>query len=182
MSSIVDIHNAWRDALLPASYKGAEFHVEAMSEDLGRRLVVHEFPKRERPYTEDMGKRAFGYTLRGYVIQYVRDTNYSLYQRDYRIARDLLRNVLDQGGPGRLQLPSLPSVIVACDRYRMVEEQRLGGYCTFDMQFVEQGVLDVPPPSARETLLARSRAMRAQVLANLAPPGDQPLLERFPPR
>jgi len=36
---ILDIHNPWRDGLLPASYKGADFHVEAMSEDNGRRIV-----------------------------------------------------------------------------------------------------------------------------------------------
>ncbi len=168
MSSIRDIRSPWRDALLPASYKGAEFHVEAMSEDSGRRLVVHEFPKKERPYTEDMGKRTISYTVRGYVITYVRDTNYPLYQLDYRIARDRLRDVLDAGGPGRLQLPSIASTIVACDRYRMSEEQRLGGYATFDMLFVEQGSIEIPPPSSRQTLMERADAMREQVLMNLS--------------
>lgn len=172
----------WRDALLPASFRGAEFHVEAASEDGGRRLVVHEFPKKERPYTEDMGRKTSSYTIRGYLISYVRDTDYPLYQRDYRTARDRLCAVLDEGGPGRLQLPSRPSVIVACDRYRLTEEQRLGGYCTFDMLFVDQGVNDPPPLSARETLLDRSKIMREIVLANLKPPGDQPLLERYRPR
>ena len=167
--------------MLPASFRGAEFHVEAASEDGGRRLVPHEFPKKERGYVEDMGRRTGSYTIRAYIITYVRDTDYPLYQTDYRIARDRLCAVLDQGGPGRLQLPSRPSVIAACDRYRMTEETRLGGYVTFDMAFVDQGVNDPPPPSARETLLDRSRAMRAQVLANLAPPGDQPLLERYRP-
>lgn len=182
MSSILDIRSPWRDKLLPASFKGCEFHVEAMSEDSGRRLVVHEFPKKEKPYVEDMGKRTISYTVRGYVIQYMRDTAYPLYQRDYTIARDLLRDVLDQGGSGRLQLPSLPSVIVACDRYRMTEETRQGGYCTFDMLFVEQGVNDVPPPSSRQTLIERATQMRGQVLANLAPPGDQRLLDQVAPR
>jgi prophage DNA circulation protein len=168
MGSILDIHNPWRDALLPASFKLAEFHVEAMSEDSGRRLVVHEFPKKELPYVEDMGKRTMSYTVRGYVIAYVRDTDYSLYQRDYRIARDRLRDVLDEGGAGRLQLPSIASVIVACDRYRMTEEQRLGGYATFDMLFTEQGALETPPPSSRQTLMDRSRNLREQVLMNLS--------------
>jgi prophage DNA circulation protein len=182
MSSILDRRVVWRDALLPASYKGAEFHVQAMTEDSGRRLVVHEFPKKERPHVEDMGRRAMGYTVHGYCITYVRDTPYPIYNTDYRIARDLLRDVLDEGGPGRLQLPSLPSVIVACDRYRMIEETKLGGYCTFDMTFVEQGVLDTAPPSSRETLITRAIELRYQVLANLDPPPRYPLLERYPPR
>jgi hypothetical protein len=113
----------------------------------------------------------------------VRDTPFPIFQRDYTIARDALRAVLDQGGPGRLQLPSLPSVIVACDRYRMTEETRLGGYVAFDMAFVEQGVLDTPPPSSRATLVDRARAMRAQVLANLSPQNEQPLIDsRVPQR
>lgn len=166
---ITDIRTPWRDSLLPASYKGAEFHVEAYSEDNGRRLVVHQFPKKERPYAEDMGRRPYGYTIRGYVISYMRDTPLELYRRDYRIARDRLREALDEGGPGRLQLPTLASVIVACDRYRMVEETRLGGYCTFDMVFVEAGqAIYTPPPSARETLIGRAEALTQQVMVNLA--------------
>jgi prophage DNA circulation protein len=168
MSSILDIRNPWRDALLPATFKGCEFHVEAAMEDGGRRNVVHEFPKKERPYVEDMGRKATTWNVRGYCISYVRDTAYPIFQRDYRISRDLLRNVLDVGGPGRLQLPSLPSVIVAVDRYRLTEETKLGGYCTFDMLFTEQGVNEAPPPSSRMTLIERSRALRQQVLANLA--------------
>jgi prophage DNA circulation protein len=180
MGSILDIESPWRAKLLPATFKGAEFHTEVMTEDSGRRLVVHEFPKKDRPYTEDMGRRAMTYQVRGYCISYVRDTAYPIYQRDYTISRDLLRDVLDAGGPGRLQLPSIASVIVACDRYRLTEETKLGGYCTFDMQFTEQGVLDTPPTSSRVWLMDRAYDMRRQVLANLAPPGDQPLLDSAP--
>lgn len=171
MGSILDIRNPWRDKLLPASFRNAEFHVEAMSEDNGRRLVMHEFPKKNTPYAEDMGRRAYGYTVRGYIVAYMRDTPSPLYQRDYTLARDALRAALDQGGGGRLQLPSLPPVIVAVDRYRMTEEQRLGGYCTFDIQFAEQGEAPgVPPLSSREALLAQSARLVDQVLMNLAGP------------
>jgi prophage DNA circulation protein len=183
VAGILDIRNPWRDALLPASYKNAEFHVEAMSEDNGRRLVVHEFPKKDRPYAEDMGRRAYGYTVRGYIVAFGRDTQDPRYQRDYTIARDALRRALDQGGGGRLQLPSLPSVIVAVDRYRMTEEMQRGGYCSFDMIFVEQGEAPgVPPPSSREDLITQTSRMRAQILANLAPQSSQPLLDQTFPR
>jgi prophage DNA circulation protein len=168
---ILDIRNPWRDALLPAAYKNAEFHVEAMSEDNGRRLVVHEFPKKNRPYAEDMGRRAYGYTVRGYCISFMSDTRWPLYRRDYRTARDALRAALDEGGGGRLQLPSLPSTIVACDRYRLTEETRFGGYCTFDMVFVEQGEAPgAPPPSTRENVLAQAETLRQRIIANLGPP------------
>jgi prophage DNA circulation protein len=170
MASIFEGRNPapWRDKLLPASFRNAEFHVEAMAPDGGRRLVVHEFPKKDRPYAEDMGRRAYGFTVRGYVIAYPSNTGFTLYQRDYTIARDALRDALDQGGGGRLQLPSVPSVIVACDRWRMTEEAQRGGYVSFDMVFVEQGEAPgVPPPSSRDELITMTSRMRAQVLANL---------------
>jgi prophage DNA circulation protein len=171
MGTILDIRNPWRDKLLPASYKNCEFHVEAMSPDGGRRLVPHEFPKREAGYVEDMGRRTGGFTVRGYIIAYGRDTRDPRYQRDYTIARDRLRDALDQGGAGRLQLPSVPAVIVACDRWRMTEEAQRGGYCSFDIVFMEQGhAPGIPPPSSRDELITMTSRMRAQILANLAPP------------
>lgn len=143
MAPITSIHNPWRDALLPASFRGALFHVEASSKENARRIVVHEFPKREEPYSEDMGRRAVEFTVRGYCIQYVRDEESPLYRRDYRISRDLLMAELQKEGQGVLQLPLLPPMTVVCPRYRLTEEERLGGYCTFDMSFVEFGI---PPP------------------------------------
>ena len=49
MGSIRDVHNVWRDNLVPASFRGAVFHVEASSRAGGRRTVVHEYPKRKTP-------------------------------------------------------------------------------------------------------------------------------------
>jgi prophage DNA circulation protein len=173
--NILDLDNAWRHSLLPASYKGAEFHVEAMTAEGGRRLVMHEFPKKERPYAEDMGRRASGFTVRGYLINFMSDTELPLYQKNFLPARDRLRAALDEGGAGRLQLPSLPAVMVACDRYRLLEETRLGGYCTFDMTFVEQGEAPAAlPPSTRDLLIDQSQAMVSQVLTNLG--GSTPFI------
>jgi prophage DNA circulation protein len=166
---ILDLDSPWRNALLPASYKNCEFHVEAMTFDGGRRNVPHEFPKKDRPYVEDMGRRAFNATVRGYCISFPVNTVYPLYRKDYRVARDLLHDALQAGGPGRLQLPSLPAMIVAVDRYRLSEESRLGGYCTFDMTFVEQG--EPPPPPAvasRQVLISQSGIMIQRVVANLS--------------
>lgn len=167
--SIWNIRNPWRVALQPASFKNIEFHVEAASITSGRRLQVHEFPKKELPYAEDLGRRARTYGVRGYVVSYVRDTGLTLYQRDYRIPAGLLRAALDEGGAGRLQIPTMAPVIVACDRYQYTEEKNLGGYATFDMSFVEQGEAPAAaPPSSRDGVITQSEALVAQVLANLA--------------
>jgi prophage DNA circulation protein len=159
---------AWRDEMLPAHFDGNLFHVEAGSREGGRRIVTHQFPKKETPYSEDMGRNATEFTVRGYCITYPFDTDVPLYSRDYRVARDALQARLDMGGAGQLQLPTLAPMLVVCTRYRLSEEQKTGGYCEFDMQFVEWGA---PPfqemPDSGESLRQVSRALKNRVLIPL---------------
>jgi hypothetical protein len=174
----------WRARLLPAHFDGFQFHVETGSWENGRRIVTHEFPKRDLPYSEDMGKRAVELSVRGYIVQYPRDdpSGEPLYQRDYTIARDRLQERLDLGREGTLQLPTMFPIRVVCSRYRLSEEKRLGGYCVFDMSFVELGT----PPfkqvvSARNEMLAQSYALAnrvADVLGREPVPGGAPAITR----
>jgi prophage DNA circulation protein len=174
MSTIMDIHNPWRDALLQASFRNAFFHVEAASKENGRRIVTHEFPKKELPYAEDMGRRAKSFTIRAYCIAYPMDLpNYPLYQRDYRVPRNLLLNALEISGPGTLQLPSLPAENVVVNRYRLTEEERFGGYCVFDIDFIEFGVPPqylTPSKNTADVLNNAADVIRAQVAAGKAGP------------
>src|SRR5262245_13364932 len=149
MAQITDIRNPWRDALMPASFRGIQFHVEAGSRENGRRIVLHEFPKKELPYAEDMGRKAFEFTVRAYCIAYPFDTERELYRRDYRVPRDALMRELEREGHGSLQLPGLPPMYVVVQRYRVTEEEKAGGYCTFDISFVEFGRQDTPRPEPR---------------------------------
>lgn len=143
MGDIKDIHNPWRDRLKTARFRNALFHVEVGSRENGRRVVVHEFPKKELPYAEDMGRRAKMFSVRAYCITYPRNIGGfggTLYNIDYRVTRDLLLTALEAIGPGMLQLPTLPAENVVCSRYRLTEEEKLGGYCLFDIEFAEFGL------------------------------------------
>lgn len=160
----------WRQALMPAYFRNAHFHVEVNSRENGRRIVVHEFPKKNLPYSEDMGRRAKTFTVRAYCITYpmtLSGTGLELYNTDYRVARDLLLGALEVGGPGTLQLPTLPAENVVVNRYRLTEEEKFGGYCTFDIDFVEFGVSPQILVPAMNTLLAMQTAA-ATVLAQAA--------------
>ena len=44
--------------LRPASFRGVAFEVESHSESGGRRIELHEYPLRDTPYAEDLGKKA----------------------------------------------------------------------------------------------------------------------------
>jgi prophage DNA circulation protein len=136
---------------MPASYKNARFHCEVNSRESGRRIITHEFPKKELPYSEDMGRKARQFTLRGYCIVFPYDSPIELYQRDYRVPRDRLIKALEDENSGLLQLPTQIWERVVCTQYRLTEEQRFGGYCVFDMTFAESGLDPLMEPPVTDT-------------------------------
>ena len=54
---------AWRDDYRPGSFRGVPFHLKSSSSTGGRRTVLNEFPLRDTPMTEDMGRRARQFQL-----------------------------------------------------------------------------------------------------------------------
>jgi prophage DNA circulation protein len=169
MATIRDLPSGWRDQLMPADFDGNPFHVESGAIQNGRRIVLHEFPKKDLPYAEDMGRSAFTFTIIGYCIQYPMDLQAPLYLRDYRVARDLLAARLSQGGPGLLQLPTateaMPPMYVVCTRHELREERERGGMCMFTMNFTEVGLPPFgPTPDAQAQMMQSMNALRSEVL------------------
>jgi len=120
----------WRARLRRASFAGAVFHVEQQSRASGMRAVVHEYPKRNDPYTEIMGRQAVRYQVTGYCIG-----------PDYQLEKDQLVAVLERPEAGLLVDPYMPTkpLMVVCERFSVTETRERGGYCTFEMSFVELG-------------------------------------------
>lgn len=178
--SIFDSNAIWRKTLQPAYYNNARFHVETNAIEGGRRIVIHQFPKAELPnavYSEDMGGAAHGFTIRGYIIMYPNDKSaaeFPLYQNDYRIPRDALIAELESEGPGELQLPTQrDKKIVVPQRFRLTEEEKLGGYCVIDMTFVDAGISPTEFAGIIATRIIaqqQSQNLRDQNLRVLAPP------------
>ena len=143
MSQISDIRNPWRDLLkTPASFRDVIFHVENGGRSSGRRTVAHEYPKRNDPYSEDMGRRARRFSFSGYLIYRPRksyETNPLLY--DYVQQRTRLYNALEDDDAGKLVHPVFApnGMLVMCEQYTMMESRERGGYTQFEMQFVEAG-------------------------------------------
>ena len=134
MGSIRDIRNVWRDNLVIASFRGAPFHVENSTRASGRRTVVHEYPKRNSPYSEDMGRHAIRWTFTAYLIL-----------RDKGLPGNLLSQMamlisaLEADDAGMLIHPILGTMLCMCDRYSYSDNRQRGGYVEFDMSFVEAG-------------------------------------------
>jgi len=137
MTQISDYHNAWRDMLMQqASFRGVIFHVETGARLSGRRAVLHEYPKKNDPTAEDMGRQARRWNFSGYLIY--RPAN-PLYE--YTAQRQALYSALEDDGAGRLVHPVFCAggMQVMCERYTMVENRNRGGFTEFEMQFVEAG-------------------------------------------
>lgn len=138
MSQISEFKNPWRDILLSAqaSFRGVMFHVETSAVSSGRRTVVHEYPKRNTPYSEDMGRSVRRLNFSGYLVY--RPSNPLYVYTDQRIS---LYKALEADDAGPLIHPVYcpDSLLVMCDRFSMTESRERGGYTTFEMQFVEAG-------------------------------------------
>jgi len=139
MAPIRQFKNPWRDRWQQAQFRGEPFFVETGGQAGGRRVAVHEYPKRNVPYSEDMGRRATQYVVQGYLIG-----------PRYLDAKDALITALDKDGPGMLRLPlpyMMRDVKVMVVSYSVTEARERGGTCVIEMQFVEYG-----DPSYRSTV------------------------------
>ena len=56
-------------SLRQASFRGAQFEVDDVDASGGRRLVKHEYPLRDVPYAEDMGRKAREYSVKAFIVQ-----------------------------------------------------------------------------------------------------------------
>jgi prophage DNA circulation protein len=117
---------AWRDELQPASFRGAAFFVSSHDASTGRKIIVHEFPLRDTAFVEDMGRRNRVFSIEAYVIG-----------SDYMAARDALIDALEAEGPGRLVHPYRGEITVAVGTVSSRESTTEGGFCAFQIEFVE---------------------------------------------
>jgi prophage DNA circulation protein len=119
----------WKLRLQPATFKGIGFHVDADIRSGGRRIALHEFPKRDFPYAEDMGRRARRFVIAGYLIG-----------PDYQAQRDALVTALEDDGPGVLVHPTYQDQgPVVADTYTVTERRERGGWAEFEAVFIEAG-------------------------------------------
>ncbi len=145
----------WRERLVPASFRGAQFHVEVQARSGGRRLAPHEYPKRDDPYTEDMGRRGRAFSVTGYLIG-----------PGFRGARDALIAALESEGAGQLRLPTGHAMQVLCSTYNAAERRERGGYVEIDMQFLEAGSQE--PTRTSEDTQAKVKETAEKASANTA--------------
>jgi prophage DNA circulation protein len=139
------------DNLLPATFRGVPFQVSPDGADLesGRRKQVHEYPQRDKPYAQDMGRATRRIDIQAFVIG-----------QDYVKKANNLVGAMEEPGSGTLVHPWLGSMAVDAFVCRLKFDSELG-VAKFSLSFVESGELAFP--SAADSTAALSRAAAQSV-------------------
>lgn len=150
------------------SFRNVPFHVQGASGEIGRRVQLHEYPLRDDPYAEDLGRKRREFSLEAYVVG-----------KDYAAQRDRLIEAIEQGGPGTLVHPyrgTMQVVVTAC---RYGESTDKGGMATFAITFAEAGqnlnpAASVDTPARVAAKAENARAAAADAFAKAFSVSGQP--------
>lgn len=139
---------SWKDRLQPASFRGISFGVDSGDLTAGRRIQTHEYPQRDKPYTEDLGRATRKISIEAFLIGL-----------DFMEVRDRLLGAIETAGSGELIHPWHGRMMVNVDGECRVRHSRAeGGYCAISLTFVETGELAFPAatdsPGAQSLLAA----------------------------
>jgi prophage DNA circulation protein len=83
-------------------------------------------------------------------------------ETDYQSARDTLIAALESDdGPGQLIHPLLGVDLVQVENYTVIERKEAGGYCEFDIEFVEAGQQTYSQPTTDTKSQSNAAAQKA---------------------
>nr|WP_277923111.1 DNA circularization N-terminal domain-containing protein [Sphingomonas sp. CARO-RG-8B-R24-01] len=148
--------------LLPASFRGVPFAVLDMSTQTGRRIALHQYPGRDEPWAEDMGRDARRIRFRGFIVE-----NDPVYLGGpIELQRLALLATAEAAGPGMLTHPTLGLLKVACESISLGEALDGATYSSVEFSFVEAGAQSFP------SLFLSSLGLSAEVVTGLTVAAD----------
>ena len=140
-----------------ASFKDAQFFVDSIETEFGRRIAVHQFPYQDVPYSEDVGRLPRTFVVNAHVIDVV---GYNVETFDglqtatvgkttlYEEQRDKLIKAIESKGVGKFVHPTMGEYNVVPLSCSVVFDNRQGSYETFRITFKEAGARNQPNQNA----------------------------------
>jgi prophage DNA circulation protein len=138
------------EKLRPASFRKIPFLVNGTEFETGRRNQIHEYPQRDKPYAQDMGRATRHIEFDAFVIGV-----------DYVEKANMLLGALEEYGPGALIHPWFGALKVNVLTCRVVFDKNLG-HAIFSLSFVESGELAFPSSAASTAALSRKAAAKLE--------------------
>ena len=150
------MEKTWRDQLLPASYRGISFLIEQAAVPVGQKGQLHEFPQRDEPYFEALGKQAQVHRMSAWVI------GDDCFER-----RDKLQEALQTQGSGELVHPWLGRMLVKAGECELTHDRREGGVARFELTFYPDAPRKFPTATAntRQQVVKSSEGLLESALA-----------------
>jgi prophage DNA circulation protein len=140
-------------SLLPASFRGVPFGVIDSHVAAGRRGETHEYPFRDTPFREDLGRRARRIAFTAFLLG-----------DDVAAQASALLSAVEQKGSGMLVHPSFGAFLMSVDeRAELAEHWDKGRYIEVRLSFVEPGQDMFPLGSADTQAAVQSSALNAAV-------------------
>jgi prophage DNA circulation protein len=125
--------------------------VTSGSADIGRRLARHEYPQRDIPWFEDMGRKAREYKIEAFIVG-----------ASYMGGRDALIKALETAGSGQLVHPWHGTLHVTVSDASLTESTESGGMARFSITFVEAGVARFPQSTVDTKATVADRLAKAE--------------------
>lgn len=137
----------YSDTLHPASFRGVPFQINGADCGAGRRVQVHDYPQRDMPWVEDLGRATREIALDAFLIG-----------ADYIDQVNRLLAALETAGPGTLVHPWLGTMQVCLSAPARVRFDSGLGMATVSLSFVESGELSFPTPASSTQAASRLAA------------------------
>ncbi len=149
--------NSFWSQLKPASYRGVKFAVLGGTARFGRRNAVHEYPFRDTPWIEDIGRAARRILVTGFI-----------HGDDVIAQRDRLIEACEKPGDGELVHPTLGRRTVALMDVSTTEHSEQGRVFEISFSFIEQGQRLYPGGTTASTAAVTAAAKNLNKAGALA--------------
>ena len=129
----------WATELRRATFRGVPFGVLGAEKMLGRRIALHEYPYRDDPWAEDLGRGTRRHRVQGFLLEHARYGG-----GDVIAQRRSMETAAEQKGVATLVHPTLGSLQVTLQDLNVVERFEIGR--VFELQFtlIEGGSQALP--------------------------------------
>lgn len=152
--------------LREASYEGIRFDVDSATLSFGRRTVTHEFPQRDAPYVEDLGKATRQFSIQGFIVgdDFIDRSKRLIDKVESQVGTDRRAN------HGKLVHPWLGSLEVTPIDNPSITYDKAKRICTFTLTFLEAGNESTKKTTSwANQLLSKADALYAKIFGDWTP-------------